>query len=129
MVETSPRHVNIGPRERELRRLLGILVLFLALFAAVALWWVEVAPVWYLILVPFYYQGVRFLLDHRTGTCPLKAELGQEKLDARFSILGTRIQDRSRIAAIRRKSRKALAQSIATALVLTGLSYALASLA
>lgn len=119
MTETGPETVNIGRNERELRRLLGILVLFLTFSAAVALWWLEAALLWSLILFPFYYQGIRFLLDYRTGTCPLKAELGQQKLDARFSILGTKIQDRDRVVAIRAKSRKALAQAIGAAVVLT----------
>lgn len=123
MADTATETVNIGPHERELRRLLGILVMFLTIFAAVALWWLDAAPLWSLILLPFFYQGVRFMLDYRTGICPLKAELGQEKLDSRFSILGTKIRDRNRIEAIRTKSRRALAQSLVAAAILTVATY------
>lgn len=123
MTETTSQPVNIGRDERDLRRLLGILLFFLTIFAAVALWWLEAAPSWSLVLFPFYYQGVRFVLDYSTGTCPLKAELGQEKLDARFSILGTKIPDEARIKAIRTKSRKALVQALAAAAVLTAATF------
>lgn len=129
MTEATSQTVNIGRNERELRRLLGILVIFLTIFAAVALWWLEAAPAWSLVLLPFYYQGVQFVLDYSTGTCPLKAELGQEKLDARFSILGTKIQDEGRIKAIRTKSRKALVQALAVAAVLTAATYLLVAAA
>lgn len=103
---------NIGMREHKLRRTLGI-VLLLASFALSYSFVTRLGSSWWgLFLLVTYYQGVRFLLDYQTGTCPLKAELGQSKLEGAFTIFGEKIADQVRVMEIRARSRKALAQAV-----------------
>lgn len=126
---TRPRNelVNIGPREREIRRTLGlgllgaVVVLFAVLLLTGASRW------WSLVTFPLLYQGVRFLLDHRTGTDPLKAELGQEKLDGAMTIFGTEIHDVRRAMRIRAISRRALLEAVLLALAGTLTAFLLLS--
>ncbi len=117
--------MNIGTKERKMRRALGIVFLFISLGVGIIFVLNRINPLWALILLPFYYQGVRFILDYRTGTCPLKAELGQYKLDAKFSILGEKFQDSNLARAIQIKSRKALVQAGLAGVVLTLLNMLL----
>lgn len=125
MTRSDQTAVNIGLDERKLRRALGILILVSSLLATAIFIWAGSSPWWGLILLPFYYQGVRFILDYRTGTCPLKAELGQRKLEATFSIFGEEIEDKGLAQRIRAKSRQALVQAGAAAVLLTALSILL----
>jgi len=117
--------VNIGLKERKVRRALGIGFLLIYLIVTVFFAGSEVSPIWGLILFPITYQGVRFFLDYRTGTCPLKAELGQQKLDGTLTILGEKIQDENQVREIRRKSRRALVQSLGGGIVLTAFTISL----
>ena len=100
--------VNIGLKERKNRLILGLA--FLTACVIVSIIFINSA---------FYYQGIRFILDYQTGTCPLKAELSQTKLDANFSILGDKLEDEELSLKIKRKSRRALAQAMGIALVLS----------
>jgi len=125
MVALSETFVNIGLRERKIRRVFGIGILSASIAVAVVFILNDLSPAWGWILLPFFYQGVRFILDYRTGTCPLKAELGQEKLDAWFSMLGTKIENGERVARIRSISRKALWQAGVAALLLSLLTVVL----
>lgn len=109
MTGIEPDHVNIGLQERNVRRVLGYLLLAGSLLAAVWMILSDSRPVWILLLFVFFYQGIRFILDYQTGTCPVKSEVGQKKMDARFlSILGEEITDQDAVIKIRNKSRRAL---------------------
>ena len=94
MVQFNETTVNIGIRERKLRRILEIVFLLVGVYLTYVfvernlnIWW---GPV----LFPLWYQGIRFLYDYSTVTCPLKAELGQSRLDAFMSVFGEPIEDR-----------------------------------
>ena len=119
--------VNIGPREREIRRTLGlgllgvVVALFILMLVTGASRW------WSLVFFPLLYQGVRFVFDYRTGTCPLKAELGQEKLDGAMTLFGTDIQDVRRAMKIRAISRRALIEAVLLALAGTLAAFLLLS--
>ena len=119
--------VNIGPREREIRRTLGLGLLAFVVALFVVLLLTEASRWWSLVFFPFLYQGVRFLLDYRTGTCPLKAELGQEKLDGAMTIFGDEIQDVRRAMKIRAISRRALIEAVLLALAGTLTAFLLLS--
>jgi hypothetical protein len=111
--------MNIGDRERRLRLVLGGVLLAAGLWIASGLVARDAAWGWRLLLFPLFYQGIRFFFDYRTGTCPLKAELGQCKLDGWMTILGDRIDDPARARRIRRISRRALVWSLLGAVLLT----------
>ena len=88
MVQFNETTVNIGIRERKLRRILEIVFLLVGVYLSYVfvernlnIWW---GPV----LFPLWYQGIRFLYDYSTVTCPLKAELDQSRLDAFMSVFG-----------------------------------------
>ena len=115
----SESTVNIGLRERKLRRVLGFVFLIGSIAVAVIFIMSGTQPLWGLVLLPFYYQGVRFILDHRTGTCPLKAELGQYKLEGLLTIYGDKLDDENLAMQIRTKSRKALGQALGAAVLLS----------
>lgn len=122
----GPAAVNIGERERRVRLVLG------AAFLAAGVWLAyrmgyhrDVAWGWRLLLFPVFYQGVRFLYDYRTGTCPVKAELGQRKMDGWLTVLGAKVGDPDLAGRIRAVSRKALARSLALAAVMTAIALAL----
>lgn len=114
--------VNIGIRERKTRQFLGIIFLLIALVAILIFRQSETNYWWGLVLFPVWYQGIRFLLDFKTGTCPLKAELGQKKLDAFMSVFGEKIEDKELVLKIRSKSRKAIVWAVSAAIVLTAFS-------
>ncbi len=111
--------VNIGIRERKNRLILGIFFLIAASVVTVFFMKADMNFWWGFILFPVWYQGIRFFLDYKTGTCPLKAELGQIKLDAFVSFSGKKIEDRERALKIRDRSRKAVFKAIAAAFFLT----------
>ena len=119
--------VNIGAREREIRRTLGlgllgvVVALFILMLVTGASRW------WSLVFFPMLYQGVRFVYDHRTGICPLKAELGQERLDGAMTIFGTDIEDVRRATKIRAISRRALIETVLLALAGTLAAFLLLS--
>lgn len=110
---------NIGDRERRFRLVLGGVVLAAGLWIGSILVARDAAWGWRLLLFPLFYQGIRFIFDYRTGTCPLKAELGQRKLDGWMTILGERIEDPALSARIRSISRRALLWSVLGAVLLT----------
>ena len=116
--------VNIGLTERRLRLGLGLLMLAAGLAATVLLATSSAVWPWALLLLLVYYQGIRFVLDYRTGTCPLKAELGQRRLDAKFSIMGEPVEDPGLARRIRSVSRRALVQAALAAIVLWTISMA-----
>ena len=115
--------VNIGKRERKFRLAAGFLLL--AAGWILSFWYIfsVIAMGWLILLFVIYYQSIRFLFDYKTGTCPLKAELGQEKLDAWISVTGEDISNVSKIKTIKSISRKALLISLVLAAVLTLLTY------
>ena len=117
--------VNIGETERSIRLVLGVVLLIGGVAGAYGMAAAEVHRAWRLFLFPVFYQGVRFLYDHRTGTCPVKAELGQRKLDGRLTILGDRIGDSDLALRIRRVSRRALARSVVLGALFTAISLLL----
>jgi len=116
---SSADKVNIGKRERVNRLILGIAMLIAAFGLG---WWITTQSVAGWSIALFFivvYQGVRFLLDFQTGTCPLKAELGQRRLDGFFTISGTAIDDKRLADDIRRKSRGALVLALFVAMAAT----------
>ena len=125
MGKTSDTYVNIGPRERKVRRILGILILIAAIAVSALFKNSEICFWWGLALFPLWYQGIRFIYDYTTGTCPLKAELGQSRLDAFVSVFGEPIKDREMEQQIRTKSRKAVYRAAAAAFLLTCLNLIL----
>ena len=125
MKDSNKQNVNIGFKERKVRMIFGIVILlasvvitFLLVHSGANLWWG-------LVLFPAWYQGIRFILDYITGTCPLKAELGQIRLEAFMSVFGKKLEDRELALRIRAKSRKALFQAVAVAFLLTVLTIIL----
>lgn len=117
--------VNIGFTERKVRLVSGVVLLALSIILSLVFIGANVSLWWSIVLLLTYYQGVRFLLDYRTGTCPLKAELRQSKLDGYFTILGERLVDEDSALQIRSKSRKALLQAVSLAVGLTLLTIVL----
>lgn len=116
---------NIGIKERRFRRLLGISLLGITMVLTFILSRMDLNFWWGIILFPFWFQGIRFLYDYSTGTCPLKAELGQSRLNAFFSVFGEKIEDRELALKIRTKSRLAIYRAAAAAFLLTILSVIL----
>jgi hypothetical protein len=99
---------------------MGIGLLGIGLGLGAVLVAAAVGPLWAWALLPLYYQGTRFILDHYTGTCPLKAELGEANLEARYlSVRGKPVEDPALVAAIRATSRHALLQTLSVSLTLT----------
>ncbi len=116
---SSSEKINIGKRERVNRLILGIVMLLAAFGLG---WWITTQSVAGWLIALFFivvYQGVRFLLDFQTGTCPLKAELGQRRLDGFFTISGTAIDDKRLADDIRGKSRRALILALFVAIAAT----------
>lgn len=124
MQERGMYLANIGPRERSVRRWMGITLLALG----TALTWVlvsrgeDVAWWWGIPFFAIYYMAVRLVLDGQTGTCPIKAELGQRNLYGWFTILGEPIDDLRLVATLRHISRRAALFSIVSASILTFVS-------
>lgn len=116
---TADPLANIGERERRVRLMLGGVILAASLFLASFLVTRDAGWGWRIALFPLFYQGIRFVFDYRTGTCPLKAELGQRRFDGWMTVLGDRIGDPALTARIRSISRRALVWSLAGAAVLT----------
>ncbi len=125
MLDFTEINVNIGERERKVRRTLGVVFLLASVVITFVLVQSKASAWWGLIVFPLWYQGIRFILDYKTGTCPLKAELGQIKLNAFMSVFGKKLEDRELALRIRAKSRKALFQAIAAAFLLTIMSIIL----
>lgn len=125
MKQFQETNVNIGIRERKLRRILGIVFLLISIILTYIFANRGTDIWWGLILFPLWYQGIRFLYDYSTGTCPLKAELGQSRLDAFMSVFGEPIEDKELEQKIRTISRKALFRSLSAAFLLTSLSLIL----
>lgn len=122
----GPATVNIGITERHVRLVLGAAFLAAGVWLAYEMGYHRgTAWGWRLLLFPVFYQGVRFLYDYRTGTCPLKAELGQRKMDGWLTIVGTRIGDPDLAGRIRTVSRRALVRSLVLAAVMTAIAIAL----
>lgn len=111
--------VNIGPRERRVRLTMGVLLFIATVFLAIWILQTNPSAVWALLLFVLTYQTVRFYYDYRTGTCPLKAELGQRKMEGFMTTTGDPIPDHNLTRRIRSKSRRALVISLAVALVVT----------
>lgn len=110
---------NIGDRERRVRLILGGFLLAVGLWVASALVARNAHWEWRLLLFPLFYQGLRFVFDYRTGTCPLKAELGQRSMDGWLTILGERVGDDGLARRIRGISRRAIGWSFLGAVLLT----------
>lgn len=111
--------VNIGERERTVRGVLGYAFLAFGAAVTVALVFSDANPWWSLVLLPLFYQGARFRFDKRSGTCPLKAELGQHRLDGVLTILGQRIDDAATVSRIKTISRRGLVEAAVWGVVLT----------
>ncbi len=112
----QPELVNIGARERSFRRGLGGLVLALTAMFAVYFLTYDIGRWWRLVLFIPVFLGTHLLFGARTGTCALKAELGQEDLgDGVFSIKGVEIGDGERARRIRSVSRRAQAKALVVA--------------
>ncbi|MBS1272472.1 MAG: hypothetical protein MAGBODY4_01618 [Candidatus Marinimicrobia bacterium] len=115
----SNQLVNIGMQERKVRLVMGIIMLGVAayLFYLVAI--NENSFLWTILLFIVTYQAVRFLFDYRTGTCPLKAELGQRKMTGFMTVLGEKISDTQLQDSIKTVSRRAFTISPGAAIVVT----------
>lgn len=128
MVRSPTDLANIGPTERNVRRWAGISMLAVG---TVLTWWLvtldAVAWWWALVFFALYYQAVRFVLDAQTGTCPLKAELGQRNLRGLMTVLGEPIADPALASTIRAISRRATVFSLVAAALLTAVSMWTAS--
>ncbi|MCF7804658.1 MAG: hypothetical protein K9N46_10075 [Candidatus Marinimicrobia bacterium] len=112
-------YINIGVKEQKVRLVLGILMGIVVVVMAVMMARNNLTGIWGGILFILTYQAVRFYFDYRTGTCPLKAELGQEKLEGWMTTIGDPISDQEKSKRIRTKSRKAFAWSFGAAVVVT----------
>ncbi|MBI2919208.1 MAG: hypothetical protein HYY01_14635 [Chloroflexi bacterium] len=111
---------NIGPREKSFRRGLGALVLALTAMFAVYFFAYDIGQWWRAVLFVPVFLGTSLLFEARSGTCPLKAELGQEDLQDRpLSIGGTQIADIERARQIRSVSRRAQLKALGVAVVVT----------
>lgn len=116
--------VNIGERERAVRRWIGISGLALG----TALTWVLVSrgePVawwWGLVFFVLYTQSVRLVLDGQTGTDLLKAELGERRLDGILTLRGEPIEDPQLAGLLRHLSRRATTFALVAGVVLAAVS-------
>lgn len=107
--------VNIGPRQRRLRRVMGTWTLVLALVlaaAAVALGWGTLVR---LLLAPLFYGGFLGVLQSREHTCVALASRGLCNLDAGPQ----RIEDEDQRRALKAKARRLVAKSAGAAAAVT----------
>lgn len=116
----SPQeYTNIGLTERKVRLWLGVGMLGIAIALAVIFLATDTSRWWRLVLLVPTYQGIRFLYDSWVGVCPLKAELGQEKMTGFMTTVGTKISDQTRIDRIKQVSRGAMTRSVVGAAAFT----------
>lgn len=112
--------VNIGLREKSFRRGLAGLVLGLTAMFAVYFFTYDVGQWWRFVLFIPVFLGTHFLFEARSGTCLLKAELGQADLQDRvFTLMGTKIADIELARQIRKVSRRAQLKAFLWATVVT----------
>ena len=107
--------VNIGPRQRRLRRVMGTWALVAALAlatAAVALGWGSVVR---LLLAPLFYGGFLGVLQSREHTCVALASRGLCNLDTGPQ----RIEDDEQRRALQAKARRLVAKSAGAAAAAT----------
>jgi len=115
---------NIGRQERTARRWMGISLLALG----TALTWVlgsrgePVPSYWAVLFLVLYVVAVRLVLDAQTGTCPLKAERGEQELDGWLSLTGRPIGDPRVEDLLRHVSRRAWVFAVVAGVVLGSVS-------
>ena len=116
----SAEAMNIGPRERRKRRLLGIVALTVGVGAAFVLVVFE-APRWTraLVFFPVWMAGLG-LLQAREKTCIALAARGVCNLDAGEE----KIEDATLAARLRDKARHIHRRALVTAAVITALALA-----
>lgn len=113
--ETSAEAINIGPRERRKRRLLGVVALTVGVGAAFVLVIFE-APRWSraLVFFPVWMAGLG-LLQAREKTCIALAARGVCNLDAGEE----RIEDAALAARLRDKATRVHRRALVTAAAIT----------
>jgi hypothetical protein len=110
-----PDAINIGPRERRKRRLLGIVALTVGISVAFVLV-VYDAPRWsrLIVFLPIWIAGLG-LIQARERTCIALAARGTCNMDAGEEAM----EDRKLIEQLRLKSRRINRQALITAVVIT----------
>jgi len=123
MAHRNDAAINLGQLQRKVRLVMGII------FLVVTIAFIFIIPTsslgfwWYILLFMLLYQGIRFIYDFSTGTCPLMSETGRRNLTAFFAVHGDKVEDPSLAKAIKTKSRIALVKSVILAAFLTGMIY------
>ena len=106
---------NLGPRGIAKRRTTGILASVSAVIVAVMLVTSEWNPWWRLSLFPILYVAFVGFLQARSATCVYLAARGAREVDGGVE----QVSDAEEVAALRRKGRRIMVQSIVIAGIIT----------
>ena len=107
--------VNIGPRQRRLRRILGVLGLAAGAAWVLAMWMLEYPPYTRLAGFVLFQGGFTGILQARAKTCIRLASRGLRNLDGGPEP----IEDAAELAAVRAQASQVLMQSLLAAAVVS----------
>ena len=113
------RRGNIGPEQRQKRRIMGFAMLLVGMGMAFSFFRASAASGWRLSLFLPFFLGTLGLIQAREKTCALLAELGSANMDSGPA----KIEDQKAANELKRRGRAILIKSVLIAALLTGLLY------